>query len=200
MSYYVYAYLRKNTHLPYYIGKGKGKRAFSKYRKVPVPKDKNRIVILENNLTEIGALALERRYIEWYGREDLGTGILLNRTSGGDGCSGIIPWNKGKTGAQVMSDETKKKMSESHKGCPLSKNHRDAIGKGNKGKIVTEETKKKMVVSRNKNKEKWIQSLRKPKTKKSCEVCHKMVDAANFTRWGHGTNCQSICSNVNASL
>lgn len=89
MSYYVYAYLREDGS-PYYIGKGKKDRAYSKTHRIAVPTNKNKIVFLETNLNEIGSLAIERFYIRWYGRKDLGTGILRNMSDGGEGNTNSI--------------------------------------------------------------------------------------------------------------
>ena len=85
--FYVYAYLRIDG-TPYYIGKVKRNRAYEKHRSNLLPIDKSRIVFLETSSPEVGSLAIERRIIKWYGRKDLGRGILRNLTDGGEGSIG----------------------------------------------------------------------------------------------------------------
>lgn len=84
--YYTYAYLREDGS-PYYIGKGKGKRAWSGCHRVNLPVDPSRIQIIKDGMTNDESKALEIELIARYGRKDLGTGILHNQTDGGDGAN-----------------------------------------------------------------------------------------------------------------
>ena len=97
--FYVYAYIRASDSAtakagtPYYIGKGCGKRAWERTRRgtASTPKDVSMIRILECNLSEVGALAVEARMIRWWGRKIDGSGVLNNISVGGEGNSGNVP-------------------------------------------------------------------------------------------------------------
>ena len=148
--YYTYAYLREDG-TPYYVGKGKGDRAYRKVGKpCATPKDKSKIIYLKTNLTEEQSFNHERYMIFILGRKDLGTGILLNKSDGGEGASGCIP-----------SEETRRKRSAKMKGenNPLygkrgkdspryGKKHtqetKDKIRKSLQGNVISEETRIKI--------------------------------------------------------
>ena len=147
--YYVYQYIREDG-TPYYIGKGKEQRAWSKDHNVNLPKDLSRIQIIKEKLTEEDAHILETALIAQHGRKDLGTGILHNKTNGGEGVTG-------RTGFTVSS-ETRAKMSEARKGRKLSAETRAKMsvvrkGKSNgrEGKKHSPETIEKMRATHNKN-------------------------------------------------
>ena len=111
-EFYIYVYLREDGS-PYYVGKGKGNRAWKKSgRRCPPPADSSRIVIVKESLTETEAFDEERLLIACYGRKDKGTGCLRNLTDGGDGVSGWIP-----------SEETKAKQSAAMIGKKHSPEH-----------------------------------------------------------------------------
>lgn len=96
--YYVYQYLREDG-TPYYIGKGSGRRAYVNQRITPRPDNVDRIQLIANRLSQHEAFLLEAKLIALYGRKDLGTGILRNKTDGGEGSGNVVDktaWNKGK--------------------------------------------------------------------------------------------------------
>jgi hypothetical protein len=156
--FYTYAYLREDR-TPYYIGKGCNYRIYNpKGKPCGKPADKTRIIFLKQNLTEEESFKHEKYMISIFGRKDLGTGILHNKTDGGDGKSGwIMPdtvkrkislsntgkvgWQKGKIShnfGKPASEETKRKCSESNKGRKLSEETKIKISLSKRGKPLSE--------------------------------------------------------------
>ena len=130
MEYYTYAYLREDG-TPYYIGKGKGRRAFLKHSGF-YPPSKKRILFLKKNLSEEEAFRHEIYMISIFGRKDLGTGILHNKTDGGKGCS-----------KKVMTEQDIQNRKKARLGKPLSESHKRKIAEANRGtpKTMTEKRK-----------------------------------------------------------
>jgi len=122
--FYTYLWLREDG-TPYYVGKCTRK---SRAYRVSCPKDHSR-VILQNHESEQDALDVEVFLISFYGRKDLGTGCLRNRTDGGEGMSGFVISLEtrekmriaklGKIGTRLgtyQSEETRRKIAKSLRG------------------------------------------------------------------------------------
>ena len=151
-NYYTYAYLREDR-TPYYIGKGKDRRAFDrKKRDIKPPKDKSRIIFLKKNMLEEEALKHEIYMIAVFGRKDLGTGILHNMTDGGEGTSGYKHTpeeilRRKNTKLKPKSLEECKKISERMKNMVRTEESnmkRSESLKGRKRRPRTDEEKKKI--------------------------------------------------------
>ncbi len=143
IGFYVYAYLREDG-TPYYIGKGSGNRAWVNHRGITksgklyfkgiqTPCD-GRIIILETYLTEVGAFALERRYIRWYGRKDTGTGILRNLTAGGEGLTDVV---RTEIWCQRISNGNKGKQKSEQHIANMPTSFKPGHSPWNKGKVDT---------------------------------------------------------------
>jgi hypothetical protein len=108
----VYQHIRLDTNEIFYIGIGKTKkRCFSKFNRNKywnniVNKTAYKVEIIHNNLCcwEL-ACYIETHLIQFYGRKDLGKGVLVNMTDGGEGVLNSHH-NLGKR----HSEETKLKM------------------------------------------------------------------------------------------
>ncbi len=133
---------------PYYIGKGRGQRAFRKERAIPMP-PKERILFLKKNLTEAEAFQHEIYLIAVLGRKDLGTGILRNLTNGGEGTSGCRASEKTREKFRARkgwkhSKETREKIRQAALGRTHSRETREKLSHSHTGRVVPQETKEKL--------------------------------------------------------
>ena len=144
--YYVYKHVRLDNNTCFYIGKGKNGRKDYPNRNPThdsiCKKHGYKVVTIKKGLNEKEAFKLEADLINCYvfkmgygicikGHMNNNNKFLTNMTWGGEGTSGI-----------KLSEETKLKMSESHKGqIPWNKGkknseeHNRKIGEAMKGKL-----------------------------------------------------------------
>lgn len=120
----IYRHLKPNGEV-FYIGIGTSKRAYdinsrNKHWNHIANKYGYEVQILKSNLTWEEACELECILIEYYGRQDLGLGSLVNMTDGGDGLINL-------------SDESRDKMSDAKKGkAPWNKGIKTGLVPWNK--------------------------------------------------------------------
>ncbi len=99
MKYYTYIYIRPDNNDVFYVGKGSGSRYRQHLKRARNPHLYAVIKHLENaglkpiikkiliTSSEDEAYDLEKFLISFYGRKDLGTGTLVNKTEGGEACA-----------------------------------------------------------------------------------------------------------------
>lgn len=153
----------KFSHEPFYIGKGKGERAYSHLSRKNQNPSKDRIVrqlkrlklnplivFKKKKLTERDAFDNERKLIICIGRKDLKTGCLVNRTNGGEGFScGVFTQQRRDNLSRAMKGRTFTKkhlanLSKSLKGIERTKEWLLNMSKAQLGKVLSKETREKM--------------------------------------------------------
>ncbi len=183
-------YLRENG-TPYYVGKGKGNRAYDNHgTRFQVPPSEQ-IKIVLTNLTEEQAFANEIDFIAWYGRLDINTGILENRTHGGEGSSGFrhtdefkirlktesifVTNNPGKN----KSKETKEKIRQKSKEAMEKPEVRQRYLESLKTRVLDKELiskRTKEAMAQPEVRQKYLESLKTRDCKQTPESIAKMLE------------------------
>lgn len=170
---YVYRHIRLDKNVPFYIGMSKNDddyvRAYTKNGRHKhwgniVSKTEYEVEILIDNASYEEAISCEIFFIKLYGRKDLKTGTLCNKTDGGEGTKNpseefrkkISELKKGNTYMKgkklpesakqtlsqkgklrpppILSQEAKNKIGIAHKGKKLSAQHKKQLSDFRKGK------------------------------------------------------------------
>lgn len=152
---------------PFYVGKGKEKRAwdhlFSSKKEKSYKSNKiNKILKTHNlepvfvlkNISEKNAFELEIRLIRLIGRLDLKTGTLTNMTGGGEGVSGLSE--------EIKRDcYNHKGVKNPRYGVVLSAETREKISKANTGKKQSKEQIQKRLDHTDRSKLGWSKGLKR---------------------------------------
>lgn len=141
--FYVYEHWRPDTDKCFYVGKGKGRRAYQLKNRSKNSAHYDRIVaklarngfgvdvrIIHHNLSEQEAFRLERELIAYW-REN--GDALINKTDGGEGPSGY-----------KFDPEVVERLAAKRRGVKQTPEHRSKISAGNKGKVLSAETRAKI--------------------------------------------------------
>lgn len=167
-DFYVYIHRRATDGSVFYVGKGHGSRATSKFGRNAYW---SRIVkrhgfvaeIVLSGLQEWFAFEFERELIAYYGRS-----TLCNMTDGGDGTSGMPAWNRGKphgtetrakisaaakmrdpaSMVRVMPESAKRAISEKAKGRLHTEAAKQKMSRSQQGRKHSEETRRKIAESK----------------------------------------------------
>lgn len=136
-QYYVYTHLNPQTKEVFYVGIGKGNRAYNKWAgrnkfwENYVNKYGFEVELIAENLTRKQAGKIEIQLIAELGRRQIDEGgTLVNRSVGGDG---------GNVG-YIHTEEFKQKLSKERKGIikkPLSKETKEKLSKALIGREIT---------------------------------------------------------------
>lgn len=197
---YLYRHIRLDKNTPFYIGigvdsNGDYRRAYSKanrnkYWNNVVNKTQYEIEIIIDGITWDMACKKEVEFIKIYGRKDLGNGILVNMSEGGEGVTSLSKEAMDRRIASrkknyIVSDETKRKLSESHKGYKPTEETRRKLSIKSKQNIISKETREKMASKlRGRPQPQWQRDiLSKAAIGKKVAWCHKPI--VQFTLDGH---------------
>lgn len=135
----VYLHKRKDNKEVFYVGIGKTeRRAYrvdqrNRYWRNIYKKHGHIVEIIFDNISWEEACRREIDLILKYGRKDLGTGTLCNMTAGGEGAYG-----------RSLTEEHKRKISESNKGKKRSQEHMEKLWNSNRGRHLSIEHKAKI--------------------------------------------------------
>lgn len=163
--FYVYVHRRATDGSVFYVGKGKGRRAFwrsgrNEHWHYVANKHGYEVSFVAESLTECEAFQIERDTIAYYGRAN-----LCNYTDGGDGCSGAKRTQaskdlirqkmlgrkfsaetieKMKLAARQRGPESQEKRAAKLRGRKHTQEHKAKIALAGIGRKVSDETRAKL--------------------------------------------------------